>query len=118
LIARAESPSEKGLVVSLTIIAKSFTAKTYGFSFQSDCADGKIIRCGITDLALADLVDFHHVKSTAADAPLVLLLEIERLANAKYQAGRLEEEGGLLIRSTDLVRYGFQARKKQAAEAQ
>jgi hypothetical protein len=101
--------------VLLTIIAESFTARTYGFSFQSDCADGKIVQCGIMDVALADLADFHHVKSAATDAPLVLLLEIERLANAKYEAGRLEEDGGLLIRSTDLVRYGFQGRKKQAA---
>jgi hypothetical protein len=101
--------------VPLTIIAESLTAKTHGFSFQSDCADGKIIPCGITDVALADLVDFHHIKSAAADAPRVLLPEIERLANAKYNAGRLEEDGGLLIRSTDLVRYGFQKGKRQAA---
>ena len=101
--------------MSLTIIEESLTAQTYGLGFQSDCADGKIVQCGITNLALADLVDFHQVKSPAADAPLVLLLEIERLANAKYQAGRLEEDGGLLIRSSDLVRYGFQKRKKRAA---
>jgi hypothetical protein len=64
---------------------------------------------------LADLADFHRIKSAAADAPPVLLPEIERLANAKYDAGRLEEAGGLLIRSTDLVRYGFQKGKKRAA---
>jgi hypothetical protein len=98
--------------VSLTIIAESLTAQTYGFSFQSD-ADGKIVQCGITDVALADLVDFHHVKSAAADAPPVLLPEIERLANTKYEAGRLEEDGGLLIRSTDLVRYGFGGKSRR-----
>src|ERR1700692_640853 len=96
-IARAESPSEKGLVVSLTIIEESLTAQTYGLGFQSDCADGKIVQCGITNLALADLVDFHHIKGAAAGALRVLLPEIERLANAKYEAGRLEEDGGLLI---------------------
>jgi hypothetical protein len=41
----------------------------------------------------------------------VLLLEIVRLANAKYDARRLEEDGSLVIRSTDLLRFGFGKRK-------
>jgi hypothetical protein len=45
----------------------------------------------------------------------LLLPEIERLANAKYDARRLEEDGGLLIQPADLVRYGFEKRKKRAA---
>jgi hypothetical protein len=97
--------------VSLTIIAKSLMAHTDGFTFQAD-ADGKIVKCDVTSVALADLVDFHHIKIAAADALQVILPEIERLANAKYDAGRLEEDGGLLIRSTDLVRYGFQMGKQ------
>jgi hypothetical protein len=63
---------------------------------------------------LRDLIDFHRIKSTVADASRAFLPEIERLANAKCAAGRFEECGGLLIRPGDLLRYGFQ-RGKQAA---
>jgi hypothetical protein len=101
--------------VSLRLIPKSLAPQSDGVRFQFDCDDGKVIQCSITDDTLRDLVDFHHVKNTDEDTCRVLLPEIERLANAKYDAGRLEEDGGLLIRSSDLVRYGFEKRKKRAA---
>jgi hypothetical protein len=44
----------------------------------------------------------------------VLLLEIVRLANAKYDAGRLEEDGSLVIRATDILRFGFENRKTRS----
>jgi hypothetical protein len=34
--------------------------------------------------------------------------EIERLTSAKYEAGRLEDNGELLIGTADLLRFGFQ----------
>jgi hypothetical protein len=43
----------------------------------------------------------------------VLLPEIERLVNAKFDAGRIEKDG-LVIRPVDLLRYGFQRRRKAA----
>jgi hypothetical protein len=36
------------------------------------------------------------------------LPELDRLASLKYAAGRLEENGELVIRTADLLRYGFQ----------
>lgn len=101
--------------MSLKIILKSLASRPEAVRFQVDCDDGGIIQCIITADALRDLIDFHHVKNTHEDTSRVLLPEIERLANAKYDARRLEEDGGLLIRSADLVRYGFERRKKRAA---
>jgi hypothetical protein len=101
--------------VSLKIIPKSLAPQPDEVRFQFDCDDGSIIQCSITNDTLRDLIDFHHVKNTDEDIRRVLLPEIERLANAKYDARRLEEDGGLFIRSADLVRYGFEKRKKQAA---
>jgi len=94
--------------VSLTLSAESLEAQTDGISFRCDCGGEKTLQCGITDIALRDLVGFHHLDSIDADAyGRVLLPEIERLANAKFEVGRLEEDGGLLIRSADLVRFGL-----------
>ena len=100
--------------MSLTVIVEGLNAQAEGVCFQCDCGDGKIAG-GITDTALRDLIDFHRIKSTAADACRVLLPEIERLVNAKCDAGRFEGDGGLLIRPVDLLRYGFQRRKNRAA---
>jgi hypothetical protein len=98
--------------VSLTLTAESLETQTDGISFRCDCGGKNTLQCGITDIALRDLVGFHHLDSIDAEAyGRVLLPEIERLANAKYEVGRLEEDGGLLIRSTDLVRFGFGKRK-------
>jgi hypothetical protein len=104
--------SEKGLIVSLTVIADSLVARAEGVLFQCD-RGGETISCGILALALRDLIDFHRIKSSEKDAFRVLLPEIERLVNAKYDAGRLESDG-LFIRSVDLLRYGFQRRRKAA----
>jgi hypothetical protein len=107
-----ESP--KGSVLPLKIIPESLEAQADGVRFQSDCGDGNIV-CGITDTALRDLLDFHRVKSTAAGASRALLPEIERLVNAKCDAGRFEEDGAVVIRPVDILRFGFQARKGRAA---
>lgn len=101
--------------MSLTILMGSLKQTDAGDAFQCDCGDGKIIQCTIDDVALRDLVDYHRINKTPADASQVLLAEIERLVNAKFDAGRFEEDGGLLIQSADIVRYGFQVRKKRAA---
>jgi hypothetical protein len=106
--------SEIGFIVSLTLVAESLERLADGVRFQCDCGDAKIVG-GITDAALLDLVDFHRVKSATTDASRVLLAEIERLVNAKCDAGRFEEDGGLMIRPVDLLRYGFQRQKKRAA---
>jgi hypothetical protein len=85
-----------------------------GFSLHSDDGETKIV-CTISDAALRELVDFHRREYSASDLAQVLVPEIERLANAKYSAGRLEENGELLIRLPDLILYGFRRRGKSVA---
>lgn len=99
----------------LTILVGSLRQTYAGDTFQCDCGDGKTIQCTIADIALRDLVDYHRTNKTPADIAQVLLAEIERLANAKFDTGRFEEDGGLLIQSADIVRFGFQVRKIRAA---
>jgi Protein of unknown function (DUF1488) len=100
--------------VSLKVAFDSFSAKSKGLCFQCDL-DGEIIQCGIADVALRDLVDFHRIKSTESEALRALLPEIERLVNAKYDAERFEENGWLVIWPVDLLRYGYQGRAEPAA---
>jgi hypothetical protein len=100
--------------VSLRVIFDSFSAQSKGLCFQCD-SDGKIIQCGIADVALRDLIDFHRIKDTEDKALRALLPEIERLANAKCDAGRFEENGWLVIWPVDLLRYGYEGRDRSAA---
>ena len=100
--------------MSLRIIFDSFSAQSEGLCFQCD-HDGEMIQCGIAEVALRDLIDFHRVKSPWDEALRSLLPEIERLANAKYDAGRFEVNGWLAIWPVDILRYGYQGRDKSAA---
>jgi hypothetical protein len=102
--------------LSLRIIFDSFSAaQSKGLCFQCE-RDGKIIQCGIAGVAVLDLIDFHRIKITdGADTLRALLPEIERLTNAKCDAGRFEENGWLVIWPVDLLRYGYQGPRKSAA---
>jgi hypothetical protein len=64
---------------------------------------------------LRDLIDFHRINSTNDEALRALLPELERLVNAKCNAGRFEENGWLVIWPVDLLRYGYQGRDESAA---
>lgn len=100
--------------MSLMVILRTLEPEPEGLLFQ--CRDGdKIIECGIVVAALRDLISFHHIKKADDNLHRVLLPELERLVTAKYNAGRLEEDGWIVIRSADLLRYGFRARRKRAA---
>jgi hypothetical protein len=99
--------------VSLTVLAESLSALPEGLCFRCD-RNGHTIQAGISELALRDLIDFHAFKSSKDKALRVLLPEIERLANAKCDAGRFEENGWLVIRPVDLIRYGFQGQDRPA----
>jgi hypothetical protein len=101
--------------VSLKIILESIEAQSGGVGLRLDCGEGKLVQCGISINALRDLIAFHRVESTETKSLQVLLPEIERLANVKYDTGRFEEDGGILIQSADILRFGFQARKERAA---
>jgi hypothetical protein len=65
---------------------------------------------------MRDLLAFCRLEHFGDNAFRALLPEIERLANAKSDAKRFEENGTLVIREVDLLRYGFQA--KSAAYSQ
>jgi hypothetical protein len=95
--------------VSLRLISESLEVQSAGLSFQCD-HDGEIIYCGVASEVLRDLLSFHRLEGSGHDAFRALLQEIERLVNAKSDAGRFEEDGVLVIRDVDLLRYGFQAK--------
>ena len=91
------------------VIAGSFRTQSAGLSFQ--CRQGgKTIDCGVASDVLRDLLAFYRLERPGEEAYRALLPEIERLANAKSEAGRFEDDGALVIRVADLLRYGFQAR--------
>ena len=96
--------------MSLKIIFGSFSAQSEGLCFQCD-RDGEIIQCGIADVAVRDLIDFHRIEITDDDSVRALMSEIKRLVYAKCDAGRFEEGGWLVIWPVDLLRYGYQSRR-------
>jgi hypothetical protein len=70
------------------------------------------IVCQLSDerQALRDLADYHFGEALPDVAAFGgLLLEIERLANAKFHARRSEENGELVIACADVLLYGFEA---------
>jgi hypothetical protein len=97
--------------VSLRVIAGSLEAHEAGLSFKCG-RDGETIICGVASDVLRDLLYFHRLEGY--DAFRALLPEIERLANAKSDAGRFEEDGALVIRAVDLLRYGFHAKSSRS----
>jgi hypothetical protein len=68
----------------------------------------------MTAEALCDLAEFHRLRSLDDGALESLLPEIERLVNSKFNAGRLEQNGELWIRASDLLRYGYRERERAA----
>jgi hypothetical protein len=87
------------------IVASGFPAQNLSFRFR----DGdRIVVCTITREVLQDLGSHHGLSFTDEEVRNVLLPELDRLASLKYAAGRLEENGELVIRTADLLRYGFQ----------
>jgi hypothetical protein len=89
----------------LKLIAGNLDDSSRGISFELQ-EDDETIACSITPEALQDLGDCHRPDRTEGDLVRVLLREIERLARAKCRPDRLED-GGLVITSADLLRYGF-----------
>ena len=98
----------------LKVMPGSLETRAEGLLFQCHYLE-QPVQCGILDVALRDLLDFHRVKSTQDQAFGVILHEIERLVNAKFSANRFEENGWLIIWPADLLRYGYQERATSAA---
>jgi hypothetical protein len=62
------------------------------------------VACAISREALFDLGFHHGFRSGAQELLRALGPQIERLTKAKFRAGRIEENGELVIRSVDLLR--------------
>jgi hypothetical protein len=91
----------------LKIIAGTLKVHQQTLSFR--CADDEMsLDCGITVDAVHDLMDFHQCDDTEGSVLRAVLPEIERLVNSKFEAARLEQNGELWIRASDLLRYGYQ----------
>jgi hypothetical protein len=70
--------------------------------------DGReVVRCVVTAEVVQDLGSHYKLQFSADDVAEVLIPELDRIATTKYRAGRIEENGELLIRTSDLLRYGF-----------
>jgi len=90
----------------LELTSRNLDIASRGLSFDFH-DDGAVVAASITLEALQDLGGYHHLNFTKEDVLGVLLPEIERLVRAKRRADRLEENGGIVIRPADLLRYGF-----------
>jgi hypothetical protein len=94
---------------SLFVVADTVQAQPQGFTFESH--DGvKVVPCSISRDALLDLRDYHGLAGDENQAFRALGPEIERLANKKYRAGRVERTGELEINPADILLYGFEPR--------
>jgi hypothetical protein len=83
-----------------------------GLCFQYD-HDGHPLCCGISDVALRDLIDFHRFNGSQEKARRALLRSnASRTQNATQ---RFEENGWLVIWPLDLLRYGYQGQDRSAA---
>ena len=98
----------------LKMMAGTLSARPQSLVFQCNNSI-KAITASIAADALLDMMDFHRIKGGQEYGFQALLPEIERLVNAKYEAGRIDENGELAIWAADLLRYGFRERGKSAA---
>jgi hypothetical protein len=100
-------------VIWLKVIPETIEASPQRLSFK--CSGGeRAISCSITVEAVNDLIRFHRIDVSGGEAVDALLKEVERLANEKFIAGRVEQNGELAINATDVLRYGFQTTDNSA----
>jgi Protein of unknown function (DUF1488) len=93
--------------VSLVMDEGSVNVRPQDISFHSH--DGvKVVPCGILRDALLDLGSYHRLSGGEDELFRALLAEIERLASAKYRAGRLDRNGTIMIGPADILLYGFE----------
>jgi hypothetical protein len=95
-------------VIWLKVIPETIAAASQRLSFQCNGGDkATSISCSITVDAVNDLIQFHRLDLSGDEAVNALIKEIERLANEKFGAGRVDKNGELAITATDVLRYGF-----------
>src|SRR5579872_2807222 len=77
-----------------------------GISLLFSDGDTKVA-CSVTPGVIEDLASYHRLTFSRDEIFHVVLPLLDRLASTKYRAGRLEENGEIVIREADLLRYGF-----------
>jgi hypothetical protein len=96
---------------SLVLDADTVKVRAQDLAFQSH--DGEaVVACGISRDALQDLGGYHRLNGAEDEVFHALRPEIERLASAKYRAGRLDRQGGVLVDSADILLYGFEGSRQ------
>ena len=100
--------------VPLRVTSGKLDVQPESISFH--LSDGiRIVPCTVAIEVVLDLADHHLLNwSAALEAFGLLIPEIERLANMKYQSGH-QENPEILIGGADLLRYGFSALNKSEA---
>ena len=100
--------------MGLKIAVATLRAGSQGLLFQ--CNNGhEQIACVISAQTLRDLIEFHGLNEMDESAFRVLLPQIERIVTAKYEVGRIEENGALSICTADILRYDRRKRDRSAA---
>jgi hypothetical protein len=72
------------------------------------------IACSVMPGVIEDLATYHRLSFSQEEIFRVVLPVLDRLASTKYRAGRIEENGEIVIRGADLLRYGFYANRAGA----
>jgi hypothetical protein len=92
---------------SLVLDADTIKVRAEDLAFQSH-AGATVVACEISRDALQDLGGYHRLNGAQDEVFRALRPEIERLASAKYRAGRLDRNGAILIGPADILLYGFE----------
>jgi hypothetical protein len=92
--------------VPLRISAGKLEIREHEIGFNC-MVDNKLIECTISHQVLLDLAGAYGLSHEASALATFgeLFSPIEKIASRKYEAGRLEENGGLKIGTADLLRY-------------
>jgi hypothetical protein len=99
-------PSELMRAVYLKIVPGTIRASSASLFFQ--CTNGdKSITGRIAADAVNELVQFHNIRLEDGNSFAALVKAIELLLNRKFSVGRVERNGELVIRKTDVLRYGL-----------
>jgi hypothetical protein len=100
--------------MGLKVAVATLRAGSQGLLFQCNNGDEQI-SCVIPPQTLRDLVEFNDFSEMDESAFRALLPQIERIVTAKYEIGRIEEDGALSICTADILRYGLRKRDRSPA---
>jgi hypothetical protein len=96
--------NKEGPVSLIRVVAGRLDLSSSSVVCQLDDGVTRVV-CTIARQVLRDLGDYHQLKGSEEAVFSELLPEIERIASTKFQAGLLDKNGELSIRTADLLRY-------------